>query len=111
MNLVKAAAGFIGFSAVLHLIAPLLSDFSSDGLVLLPFAFIYGFLAWMVSRNTRWAMWLSFLLTLFFGIAGMSGFLSPATVPGWVSFLIWVADWLAAGCLFLLLWNERRIFE
>lgn len=108
MSILKVAAMMIGLSALFHLIAPLVSGFSSESLQLMPFSAIFGLLAWFVSKNKRWAAWLAFLLTLFFGIAGMSGFLTPATIPAWVSLGIWLTDWVAAACLFIILWNDHR---
>jgi len=108
MKILKLAAIMIAISAVLHLIAPLMSSFSAEGLDLLPFALVYAVLAWLVWKNKRWATWVAFLVTLFFGIFGLAGFLSPDTIPGWVSLGIWVTDWIAAICLFLVLWGDHR---
>lgn len=108
MNIVKIAAVMIGLSALFHILAALLSGFSTESLQLLPFAPVYALLAWFVSKNKRWAAWVAFLMTLFFGIAGMSGFLSPVTIPAWISLGIWISDWIAAACLFLVLWRDHQ---
>ena len=108
-RIMQVAAGFIGLSAVLHIVAPVLSGFSSESLLLLPFALVYGFLAWQIWGGKRWAAWLGFSLMLFGGIAGMAGYLSPDTIPGWVSLLIWATAWLAVICLFIVLWRDRPL--
>jgi len=108
MKLLKLAAIMIGLSAILHLIGSVMSGFSAEGLNLLPFALIYGVLAWLVWKNKRWATWLAFLFTLFFGIFGLAGYLSPDTIPAWVSLGIWITDWIAAICLFFVLWGDHK---
>ena len=106
-RMMQTPAGLIGISAIFHLVAPFVSGFSSESLILLPVFVLYALLAWFVWRGKRWAAWLSFFFMLFGGIAGMTGFMSPDTMPVWVSLGIWGADWLAAICLFIVLWRDR----
>jgi len=107
--ILKIAAVLIAISALLHLAAPFISNFSPESLQLLVFFVIYSFLAWKVWQGRRWAVWISFFVMLFFGIAGMSGFIAPQTVPAWCSLGIWIADWAAAVCLFISLWGDKPV--
>jgi len=107
--ILKIASVLIAISALLHLAAPFISGFSAESLQLLGPFVIYSFLAWKVWQGRRWAVWISFFMMLFFGIAGMSGFIAPQTIPAWCSLGIWIADWAAAACLFISLWGDKLV--
>lgn len=103
-----AAATFATISAVLHLIALLLSGFVANLVASLFGALIWAVLAYGLSRHARWVAYPGFLM-------GLIGFCTAfaivlAGVPGplltvWIGIMI--ADALAAVTLFMLLWRSR----
>lgn len=105
--LTKIAAMLMFIAALFHLSAPLLSGFVSESLPQLVFVVLYIVLGLLVLKNKRWAMWLGFFLMLFGGIAGMAGYLGGSVAPDWASLGIWVANWAAAICLFVVLWRDH----
>jgi hypothetical protein len=88
--------------------APIFTGFAATSLPQLGFAAFCMLLGLMVLKNKRWAMWLSFFAVLFGGIAGMAGYFGGSTIPIWASLLIWVVSWVAAACLFLVLWRNHE---
>lgn len=108
MNLLTKIAAILMFIAALfHLAIQLLSGFFPSSLLQLALTVLYFVLGWLVLKNRRWAIWLSFLIVLFGGIAGMSGYLGASANPGWASLGICVASWTAAVCLFSVLWKDH----
>ena len=98
---------FVLVSAALHVIAPLLSGFSSEGLFLVPFGLLYGLIAMGLMRNMRWLAWVTFFILMFGGIFAMASAMSAITVPSWIYSFIAAADWAGAACLFGYLWNPK----
>lgn len=101
------AAIITALSAILHFLAPLVSGFSSEGLMLVPFGIAYAVIAYFVAPNRRWLAWISFLILMFTGIAALSGFMGTSDVPSWNYFLILMANWSAATLLFIYLWLDK----
>ncbi|NVK31580.1 MAG: hypothetical protein HWE20_11275 [Gammaproteobacteria bacterium] len=104
--LIMVTALVILISAVLHLVAPVVSRLSMEGLMLVPAALIYGLLARAIWRGARWAQWLTLFVALFGIAVSVRGYLTAGAVPSWVYLQIIIADALAAGLLFVLLWGE-----
>lgn len=105
--LAKFAAILVFAAALFHFSVPMLSGFVSISLPQLVFAVLCVVLGMMMLKNKRWVMWLSFFVMLFGGIQGMAGYLSGSVIPDWASLGAWVVSWLAAACLFLVLWRDH----
>ena len=103
------AATLIFISAILHLIAPLLSGFSSQSLMLVPFGIAYAVIAYFLPPNRRWLAWIAFFVVLFFGIAALSGAMGISSVPSWLNWGIFIADWAAAASLLVYLWRNKPV--
>lgn len=105
--LTKIAAMLMFVAALFHVAIPILNGFVSASLPQLAFAVLYLVLGLLVFKNKRWAIWLSFFIMLFGGIAGMAAYLGASVIPGWAGLGVWVANWAAAVCLFLVLWRDH----
>lgn len=104
----RLAAIFVLISAVLHVIAAILSGFAWEGLKLLPFAAIYGLLGLGLMQGRRWVAWLTFLMMLVFSFFALMMSLEDfPEVPPQVSAMIVAADWLTAACLLVVLWRGQ----
>lgn len=100
----RSAAWMLYLSAALHLIAPVVSGFSTGSLMLLVFAVIWGVIAYvLMTRGPRWLAWIAFLGALVGMIAGLVGL---SDVPQWLTYGIFLADAAAAACLFAVLWRS-----
>lgn len=102
------AALFVFISAVLHLIAPFVSGFSAAGWQLVPFGIVYVAIGYGLMRGMRWLAWLTLFVMMAGGIAALGAYFGVSAVPAWLYLLIVVADWLAAACLFAILWMPKR---
>ena len=108
MNLLTRYAAILIFaSALIHLLPPILSGFTSTSPPQMVFAVLCILLGFMVIKNKRWGMWLSFFAMLFGGISGMAGYVGGSVMPNWVSLMIWFVSWVAAACLFIVLWRDH----
>ena len=107
-RLTTIAAVLMFIAALLNLAVPVLSGFSAESLPHLVLAAVFALLGWLALKNKRWAVWLSFFATLFGGIVGMSSYLGGgSTTLNLISLGCWVASWLAAACLFVVLWRDH----
>ncbi|WP_420860539.1 hypothetical protein [Algirhabdus cladophorae] len=92
-------------NAGLHILAPLVSGFGSDALMLIPVGVLYGLFGWGLMRGWRWLAYIVFLICL---IGGVYAYMiaSATSVPAWWMGLIVAADVLVIVTLFLLLWRR-----
>ena len=98
----------LGLSGLLHIVAPFVSGFSSEGLTLVPFGLAWLLIALGLLRGMRWLAWVAFFAAISLGIVAMSSAFGFSDVPGWLYGTIAVADGLAAVTLFGHLWFPRE---
>lgn len=107
----RAAILFFLISALLHLVAPFLSGFGADGLMLAAMLPVFAVMIWGLAQDWRWFAYLCFFIGAIAGIVALSFVWSTNPVPSWIYVSIMVANWLAAGALFLALWRSRPEIE
>ena len=98
-------------SASLHVLAPFLSGFHRDGLMLAAMLPVFLVMIWGLARGWRWFAYLCFFIGAIGGIVALSFIWSENSVPPWIYTGILVADWGAAGALFLALWQAPQEVE
>ncbi|MFK8053933.1 MAG: hypothetical protein AB8F65_13285 [Woeseiaceae bacterium] len=103
----QAAAVFLGFSAVLHLIGAAFGLAVFEGRSLVAIAVLYFVLASRLWRGARWAAYVVFIFMLIGGIGSWISSASAVVVPIWVYRAISLADFLCVLCLIPVLWSNR----
>ena len=102
----RGAIFFALASAVLHLFAFIPGGFASAAFMMIPFGIVYFLIAAGLGRGWRWFGYIAFLIFAIGGVVAMGFVWADHPVPGWWFLLIMAADWLAAGALFLALWQD-----
>ena len=101
----RNGALFLLISAILHLIAPIVSGFSGDGLMLAAVGVFYLVATWGLLRGMRWLAYVMFIVLMVGSIAALTGIWALGPVPGWVYAGIVIANWIAVVMLFIALWR------
>ncbi len=107
----RTAILFVALSAILHLLAPFVSGFDRDGVMLamaLPLSLL---MIWGLAQNWRWFAYLCFLITGIGGIVALSFIWSTNPVPAWIYIGILATNWFAAAVLFVALWRAPPVSE
>ncbi len=99
-------ANFAAISAALHLLALVVSAFSTEALLMLPAAIVYAGLAYGLLQGWRWLAYIAFIVFLIGTSFAISGIWTPGDVPGWIHASIAVANGLTAAALFGALWKS-----
>lgn len=104
----RIGAFFVVLSAVLHLIAPVVSGFDATGWQLAVIGVIYVAAAAGLMRDWRWLAYVMLFVMMIGSIAAITGIWALAAVPGWVYGAITIANWAAVIALFLALWRPAQ---
>ncbi len=99
------AIPFLLLSAALHIVAPLISGFVVEALVLALVGVVYGICAFGLSRGMRWLAHVMYLVLFLGGIFALGNIWSVGPVPGWIYLGIVIANALAVLALFGALWR------
>jgi len=92
-------------NAVLHLIVPLFVGFGTVGIGMAFIGLVYGGIAWLLLKGTRWAAYLAFLTGLFGTNAALIA-LSATSVPDSLLWLIVLADLAVVVFTFVSIWRR-----
>ena len=95
-------------SALLHVLAPVLSGFDRDGLWLAAMLPVFLGMIWGLAQGWRWFAYLCFFIGAVAGIFALSHIWAVNPVPSWIYSGILVADWAAAAALFVALWRSPK---
>ena len=95
-------------SALLHVLAPVLSGFDRDGLWLAAMLPAFLGMIWGLAQGWRWFAYLCFFIGAVAGIFALSHIWAVNPVPSWIYSGILVADWAAAAALFVALWRSPK---
>ncbi|MEY1557048.1 hypothetical protein AB3Y40_15565 [Yoonia sp. R2331] len=99
------AIPFVLISALLHLIAPVISGFAVPSLMLFVIGLIYLACASGLSRGMRWLGYVMFFVMAVGGISALGAIWAAGPVPGWLFASIAVVNCLAFLTLFATLWR------
>lgn len=102
----RFAAAFAGVSGALHVIAPVVSGFASEALMLVPFGLVSLGLAYGLFMGWRWLAWLAFFWFFVGVVMSLTFIWSPGPVTGWLYVAIFAANGLAVVGLFFALWRS-----
>jgi hypothetical protein len=100
------AANFVALSAGLHILALLLSGFSTEGMALLPVGIVYAGFAYGLLQGWRWLGYVVFIALLIATIIAISNIWALGDVPGWLYTGIVAANLATVVCLFAALWKS-----
>ena len=102
----RGAIPFVLLSAILHLIAPILSLFAGLGPMLAVIGLVYLAFAYGLSHGMRWLAYIVFVV-MFVGLsAAISNIWANGPVPGWLFVGFVFTNSLAILALFLALWKS-----
>ena len=102
----RAAILFLAISAALHVLAPFVSGFDQDGVILAMTLPIFLGMIWGLAQGWRLFAYICFFIAGVGGIVALSFVWSTNPVPAWIYIGILVADWIAAAALFVALWRK-----
>ena len=102
---------FLAISAALHVLAPFVSGFDRDGVILAMTLPIFLAMIWGLARGWRWFAYLCFFIAAIGGIVALSFIWSINPVPARVYIGILATDWIAAAGLFIALWRGPVISD
>lgn len=100
---------FAVISAGLCAIAPFLSGFSVEALLLLPAAIVFAGFAYGLLRGWRWLAYIAFMALFVGAIFAISNIWAPGAVPGWLYASFAVSSLLSVIALFAALWRTPEI--
>jgi hypothetical protein len=103
-NALRWAANFVALSAGLHILAALISGFSSETMRLLPVVVVFAGFAFGLLQGWRWLAYIVFIVLLIEASFAISNFWANGDVPGWVYVGIAVANFASVVALFAELW-------
>ena len=102
------AANFVALSAALHVIALLVSSFSSEALRLLPFGIVYAGFAYGLLQGWRWLAYIVFIVLLIGSSLAIGNVWAFGDVPGWIYIGIAAANLASVVALFATLWRTPQ---
>lgn len=102
----RIGAIFFLVSAVLHILAFLAGGFTAEALRLIPIGIVYVGIAYLLFSGSRLMAYIAFVVALVGGIIALFFSFNVIGIPGWWWNLITIADWIAAGGLFMALWRS-----
>ena len=106
----KSAALLILFSAVLHLVTPILAGgFNDDAKFMVSGGVLYLIIAFVLSHQWRWFAYFAFLTMLAGTIISFGFSLSGTTIPTWLYAINALVSLLAAFSLFGALWRSKPV--
>lgn len=106
-KLIRAAAGLLALSGVLHLLVPVLAGFSSATVIMFAIGIAYLAGARGLIGGSRLLAYLVFVVMLIGALTAYIGTGPDSLMPDWLAFAIVVANVGCAVCLFGHLWRPR----
>lgn len=107
----RVAIMFLAISVVLHVLAPFVSGFDRDGVMLAMVLPIFLGMIWGLAQGWRLFAYLCFFIAAVGGIIALSFIWSTNSVPAWIYIGILAADWMAAAALFVALWRKPAVSD